>query len=57
MAAGHRIYSYLECAMAASKTAKRNASHMKKVKDRKLRASGRLKQIVRRKQKIRLKKR
>ncbi|MCZ6472872.1 MAG: hypothetical protein O7A08_12005 [SAR324 cluster bacterium] len=43
--------------MAASKTAKRNASHMKKVKDRKLRAAGRLKQIVRRKQKIRLKKR
>jgi hypothetical protein len=42
--------------MASSKTAKRNASHLKKVKKRILRAAGDLKSIVRRKQKVRLKK-
>lgn len=42
--------------MASSKTAKRNASHLKKVKTRILRAAGDLKSIVRRKQKVRLKK-
>ena len=42
--------------MAGSKTAKRNAAHMKKVKKRRLQAAGDLKKIVRRKQKIRLKK-
>ena len=42
--------------MASNKTAKRNASHLKKVKKRILRAAGDLKRIVRRKQKIRLKK-
>lgn len=42
--------------MASNKTAKRNASHLKKVKKRILRAAGDLKSIVRRKQKLRLKK-
>ncbi len=42
--------------MPSNKSAKRNASHMKKMKKRILRAAGDLKSIVRRKQKIRLKK-
>lgn len=42
--------------MATSKTAKRNASFMKKTKKRIMRAAGDLKSIVRRKQKLRLKK-
>ena len=42
--------------MASNKTAKRNASHMKKVKKRILQAAGDLKSIVRRKQKARLRK-
>lgn len=42
--------------MPSNKAAKRNASHMKKMKKRMLRAAGDLKKIVRRKQKLRLRK-
>lgn len=40
--------------MAGNKTAKRNASRKKKVKDRILQAAGDLKKLVRRKQRVRL---